>query len=285
MNKAIRTFERCPDFFLRRVDVNRTCKALFNCINDIPVLLLLSMSRMNVYHPYTIFPLGDSALTVDFGNLIDEEINRKVLDLFRQMKEERLPFILDLLPAYSSLTIYYDVAEVHALSGEGKTAFETMADIIEAYTSKSARPANAEERLIEVPVCYNEKYGPHLPEFSEEKGISVEDIIEIHTSKIYRVYMIGFLPGFAYMGEVEDSIAIARRAIPSNVVPGSVGIAGKQTGIYPLHSPGGWTIIGRTPLRLFNKDETDPVLFHPGDNVKFYSITENEFANYKGRRL
>src|SRR3954471_11797264 len=133
---------------------------------------------MNVYHPYTIFPLGDSALTVDFGNLIDEEINMKVLDLFQQLKEERLPFMLDLLPAYSSLTIYYDVAEVHALSHEGKTAFETMADIIEAYTSKGARRNNKEERLIEVPVCYAEKYAPHLLEFSGQKEISVEEIIE-----------------------------------------------------------------------------------------------------------
>lgn len=240
---------------------------------------------MNVYHPYTIFPLGDSALTVDFGNLIDEEINRKVLDLFRQLKDERLPFILDLLPAYSSLTIYYDVADVRALSREEKTAFETMVDIIEGYTSKNIRRKETEERLIEIPVCYAGKYAPHLSELSEQNRISIDDIIEIHTAKTYRVYMIGFLPGFAYLGEVEDAIAVPRRTIPSNVVPGSVGIAGKQTGIYPLLSPGGWTIIGRTPVQLFDKEKSDPVLFHPGDQVKFYSISENEFANYKSRRV
>ena len=240
---------------------------------------------MNIYHPYTIFPLGDSALTVDFGNLIDEETNRKVMDLFRQLKEERLPFILDLLPAYSSLTIYYDVSDVHALNPQEQTAFETMVDIIEAYTATDSRRAERDERLIEVPVCYFEKYAPHIAELAEQRDISVEDVISIHTSMTYRVYMIGFLPGFAYMGQVDETIAAPRRAIPANVVPGSVGIAGRQTGIYPLHSPGGWNIIGRTPLRLFNKSENDPVLFHPGDQVKFYSISENEFANYKGRRV
>jgi inhibitor of KinA len=260
-------------------------RQLLNHVTPIPVLFLLSTSRMNVYHPYTIFPLGDSALTVDFGNLIDEDINRKVLHLFGQLKEERLPFILDLLPAYSSLTIYYDVPDVRALAGGEKTAFETMVDIIEGYTAKNVARKEAEERLIEVPVCYSEKYGPHLNDLSQENGISIEDIIQIHTSHTYRVYMIGFLPGFAYMGQVEHRIAIARRAVPSNVVPGSVGIAGRQTGIYPLHSPGGWNIIGRTPFVLFDKEKTDPVLFHPGDYVRFYSISENEFANYKSGRV
>jgi len=236
---------------------------------------------MNIYHPYTIFPLGDSALTVDFGNIIDEETNKKVLHLFHQLRERQIPYVTDLVPAYSSLTVYYDLQLIYNSS---RTAFETFAEAIENLAEEKSKPNHQASKRIDVPVCYESKYALDIYEIASKKNLSPEEVIAIHTSKTYRVYMLGFLPGFAYMGEVEEQIAIPRKTEPRiNVDPGSVGIAGKQTGIYPLASPGGWQIIGRTPVQLFKKDDAQPVLFEPGDEVQFYSITEDEFKDYQKR--
>lgn len=236
---------------------------------------------MNIYHPYTIFPLGDSALTIDFGNVINDEINKKVLQLYYQIKEAHIPYISDVIPAYSSLTVCYEVYSIYA---NDHSSFETMAELIENIAAGETKSKENISRVIEVPVCYATKYAYDLNEIASQKNLSPEDVIAIHTSKAYRVYMLGFLPGFAYMGEVNDEIAVPRKNQPRiNVEAGSVGIAGKQTGIYPLLSPGGWQIIGRTPLTLFDKDAVNPVLFQPGDEVKFYSISEHEFADYQRR--
>ena len=186
------------------------------------------------------------------------------------------------MPGYSSLTVHYDVP---ALYKENKTAFEAMAEIIENFT-EGKKPGNTaiEERLIKIPVCYGEKYAPDLHEVSAVKKLSIEEVISIHSSKEYRVYMLGFVPGFAYMGEVDDLIAMPRREKPRlKVEAGSVGITGKQTGVYPLDTPGGWQIIGRTPMSLFNKEEEHPVFLRPGDRIKFYSITDDEFKDYQSR--
>jgi inhibitor of KinA len=235
---------------------------------------------MNPYHPYSIFPLGDMGLIIDFGNKIDEGINKKVLQLFHQLKKHSHSCIIDLVPAYSSLAVYYDVCAVYQKRKEDKTAFETMADLVEEWMNEEEQILPQQNRLIEVPVCYSEKFATDIQYISQQKDICVEEIVQLHASKTYRVYMIGFLPGFAYMGPVDDRIAIPRKPQPQNVAAGAVGIAGNQTGIYPLDSPGGWQIIGRTPMKLFNKNKNQPVAFEPGDEIKFYSITEDEFANY-----
>ena len=236
---------------------------------------------MNPYQPYSIFPLGDSALTIDFGNIIGEDINKKVHRLFHHLKTIDDSSIIDLVPAYSSLTVYYDVASFHH---PGQTAFESMADILEMLLSKTTYTSEEQSNYLEIPVCYSKKFALDIGYLAEQNQLSVEEIIEIHTSKTYRVYMLGFLPGFTYMGEVDHRIAIARKPAPVRLFAGAVGIAGMQTGIYPLESPGGWQIIGRTPLQIFRKYDTQPVLFQPGDEVKFYSISENEFENYKAGR-
>lgn len=237
---------------------------------------------MNLFHPYTIFPLGDSAMTVDFGNVIDVETNKKVLRLFHHLKEKNLPYIIDLVPAYSSLTVYYDLIGLRQIRPLAETVFEAMAEMVEELSSSVDIPDPGEDRLIDVPVCYSTLFGPDLNHIAKEKNTSVQEIIRLHTEKIYRVFMIGFLPGFAYMGEVDERISVTRKKQPRHKVEaGSVGIAGHQTGIYPLRSPGGWQIIGRTPLKLFDDSLQRPVLFQPGDQVKFYSITEDEFADYK----
>jgi inhibitor of KinA len=138
---------------------------------------------------------------------------------------------------------------------------------------------NATGRTIKVPVCYAEKFATDIHYLAKQKGLSVEEVIQLHTSRTYRVFMLGFTPGFAYMGVVDDRLAIKRKPVPQPVLAGSVGIAGVQTGAYSLNSPGGWQIIGRTPFKLFDPKRENPVLFEPGDQVKFYSIAEDEFEN------
>lgn len=232
---------------------------------------------MNPFHPYSIFPLGDSALTIDFGNIINKEVNEKVLAIFHHLKSMNDRRIIDLIPAYSSLTVYYDVT----LHDPEKTAFETMVALLEELFLRTSNVSHQKSNYFEIPICYSEKFGIDLNYLSRQSGLSSEEITKLHTSKIYRVFMLGFLPGFTYMGEVDDRIAIARKPTPVKLFAGAVGIAGKQTGIYPLESPGGWQIIGRTPTKVFRKHDQNPVLFQPGDEVKFYSITEDEFENYQ----
>jgi inhibitor of KinA len=236
---------------------------------------------MNDYQPYSVFPLGDSALTIDFGNIINEDINKKVLKLFHHLKSSGDPYILDLVPAYSSLTVCYDVASVHH---QEQTSFESMADRIEQLLLNEHSIQEQKSNYFEIPVCYSKKFAIDIDEVSRRNEIAQEDIIRLHSSTTYRVYMLGFLPGFTYMGEVDHRIVVERKPVPVKLFAGAVGIAGKQTGIYPLESPGGWQIIGRTPVEIFSKDSQQPVLFQPGDEVKFYPITEHEFANYQARR-
>lgn len=227
---------------------------------------------------FTIFPLGDSALTIDFGNTINDDINQSVLHLFHKLRHQ-LPFIKDVVPAYSSLTVYYDVL---SLQTKEKTAFEAMQDLLLPLLKEDDININNQSRKLRIPVCYAKRFAPDLEEIASQKNLTTEDVIHLHSGKIYRVYMIGFLPGFAYMGKVDARIATGRRSSPRTAIAaGSVGIAGEQTGIYPLASPGGWNIIGRTPLLLFDRSKEEPVLLQPGDGVEFYSITEDEFENYQ----
>ncbi len=229
---------------------------------------------------YTIFSLGDAALTIDFGNTIDEAVNKNVLRLFRKL-QHRSPHILDVIPAYSSLTICYNSV---ALRSTQRTAFETVKGLIGPLLREEENNIDIQPRRIEIPVCYARPFALDIVELAAQKAMSVEEVIHVHTTTIYRVYTIGFLPGFAYMGSVDKSIATPRRAEPrSNVPASSVGIAGAQTGIYPLASPGGWNIIGRTPLKLFDAAKEDSVLLRPGDEVSFYSITRDAFENYQSR--
>jgi inhibitor of KinA len=238
--------------------------------------------KMTIEPSYHISTLGDSALLIHFDNRIDEAINNKVLSLFKRLKDAGFPFS-DVVPAYSSVAIHYDVLKLRTKQA---TAFQNVKAIIEPLLADEEISANSAVRQIPIPVCYAEKFAPDIHDMAVQKNISVEEIIRLHTTTSYRVYMIGFLPGFAYMGTVDERISMQRKSQPrTSVTAGSVGIAGEQTGIYPLTSPGGWNIIGRTPLKIFDATKEDAVLFHPGDEVSFYSITEDEFENYKGRNF
>ncbi|WP_297420053.1 5-oxoprolinase subunit PxpB [Thermococcus sp.] len=214
-----------------------------------------------------IKPSGDSAIAVSFGETIDEEINGRVHAVARAIEEMSFEWLVEVVPAYSSLYVFYDPLKVSYTEVEA-----SIKPLLNAKTE------SFEGRLIEVPVVYGGKYGQDIEFVAEHNGLTVDDVIEIHSQQVYRVYFLGFLPGFAYLGGMDERIAAPRLERPRLKVPaGSVGIAGRQTGIYPLESPGGWRLIGRTPLRLFNPSKEPPTLLQPGDRVKFVPIDESEF--------
>lgn len=217
-----------------------------------------------------IFPLGDGALTVDFGNTISVEFNDRAIALASYLAGNPFPGFIEAVPAYSSVSIYFDLIEVRRNIADIKTAFDAVREIVNASLDRVSRQNPIVARTIEIPVDFGPDAAPDLDQIAAHSGLTVEEAVRIFTSGNYRVYMLGFLPGFAYMGEVDERIAIPRRDTPRLKVPrGSVGIAGRQTGIYPLESPGGWQIIGRTDLEMFTPGSDTPCLLAPGDNVRF----------------
>ena len=181
-----------------------------------------------------------------------------------------------MVPAYSSINVYFDLLNVKGQAPKDKLAYDHLKESVETLLLQPLSLEGKEERLIEIPVCYDPEFATDINSVAAINKISVEEVIALHVSKTYRVYMLGFLPGFAYLGEVDEIIATPRKPEPVPVAPGSVGIAGRQTGIYSLASPGGWQIIGRTPVKLFDANADNPVLLRPGDRVRFFSINRNE---------
>jgi inhibitor of KinA len=228
---------------------------------------------------YHIFPLGDNAITIEFGNQIDVGINAKVLSYYNNLQQDPLPGMLEVVPAYSSLTIYYKTADIRRNIPANSTAYTWIKELVKKRLAVTLQITERAARQIKIPVCYDQEMAPDTEALAAARGLSADEVKEIHCSKIYRVYMLGFLPGFAYMGQVDERIEMPRKPKPQHTLAGSVGIAGRQTGIYPLHSPGGWSIIGRTPLKLFEMHKEDPTLLQAGDAVEFYPITKKEFEN------
>ncbi|MCB0530994.1 MAG: 5-oxoprolinase subunit PxpB [Saprospiraceae bacterium] len=220
---------------------------------------------------YHIHPLGDQGLCISWGNTIDIQINSLVLALAEHLQQLQLPGVLDLIPAYSSLSILFDVRR---LLRESPQPYDYMRKWVELEIQKIAEIKFSEGRSVEIPVCYDPSLAPDLERIARQSKLDTTEIIHLHSSRTYRVYMLGFLPGFPYMGTVDDRLATPRLASPRQSVPaGSVGIAGSQTGIYPLDAPGGWNLIGRTPLRLFDPNIAEPALLRPGDQVRFTPIS------------
>jgi inhibitor of KinA len=230
--------------------------------------------------PYKIFPLGNTAIIVDYGNLIDDSINKEVIARFRQLKADPIPGMIEVVPAYSSLAIYYDLQMLFKKKPESLTVYDWVKGQIELKLKEEVNAEKDTGRIIRIPVCYENEFAPDLVTLAAAKKLSLEEVISIHCSKKYKIYMLGFIPGFAYMGEVDERIVMPRKQQPQMVTAGSVGIAGKQTGIYPLASPGGWQIIGTTPLKMFDPEKDDPTVLHSGDLVEFYSISSDEFKSF-----
>jgi inhibitor of KinA len=225
---------------------------------------------------YYISPLGDTALLIDFGNKIDEDINKEVITRARQLKDN-LTAVIEVVPAYSSVAVYFDPVKLKKQAPKGKLVYEHLKEIVEQLLLLPLQQEEREDRLIKIAVCYETEFATDIHSLASVNNITVEEVVALHLSKTYRVYMLGFLPGFSYLGEVDERIATPRKPQPQTVAAGSVGIAGKQTGIYPLASPGGWQIIGRTPLKIFEANADEPALLRAGDRVQFFSITRNVF--------
>lgn len=220
---------------------------------------------------FRIFSLGENAVTIEFGNAISERLNRRVLNLAKYFENNPFSGLIEVVPAYASLTCFFDVFVVKHTFANFPTAFEAVENLLENAAEKSAETAELKNKLVEIPVSFEKKFALDLEFVASANNLSEAEVIEIFTSQIYRVFMLGFLPGFAYLGEVDERISVSRKPTPRLKVPmGSVGIAGRQTGIYPLESPGGWQIIGRTDLPMFDLKAENPCLLQVGDSVKFY---------------
>ncbi len=210
---------------------------------------------------FEIYPISDSALTIDFGNQIDELLNQYIIDLAESIDNQGVIDIIEVLPAYSTLTIFYKSSP----SFKYENMKNWLLDFIKKTQFKNS--INQSNQLIQIPIIYD---GEDLGYVAEYCKISIKELIKIHSEATYRVFMMGFLPGFAYLGGMDERIAVPRKNTPRvKVNAGSVGIAGKQTGIYPIDSPGGWQLIGRTNLKLFDKNKSPSTLLRAGDFVKF----------------
>ncbi len=222
-----------------------------------------------LYDRVRIVPAGDQAVLVEVGEGISPEVNGKVRRLFLAIRDSGIPGVVDLIPAYRSLLVCYDPLRI------------SIADLLARLSGLEQRLDHISlppPRLVAIPTVYGGEYGPDLPHVADHNGLSPEQVIDVHAGADYLVYMMGFSPGFTYLGGMSERIATPRLKTPRTAIPaGSVGIAQTQTGIYPVTSPGGWQLIGRTPVHLFDATREPPTLVEPGDFIRFIVVSEQEF--------
>jgi inhibitor of KinA len=224
-----------------------------------------------------IFPLSERSCTISFGSEINKETLGLVLGFQEVIRKQPFPGFIETVPAYTTLTVYYDPVPLMKSMVLGESPFSKVSDYLRSIDFRSGELSSSSRRHT-IPVCYDLQYGPDLKSLSKRLNLSVDEIIQRHSDETYTVFMIGFTPGFPYMGSIDPSLECDRLEIPRKQVPaGSVGIAGKQTGIYPNASPGGWQIVGRTYLELFSVEGNPPALLQAGDQVKFIPISVAEF--------
>ena len=215
---------------------------------------------------------GESGLVVELGTTIDQEINTTVHRLAASLRKEFTTEIDAVVPTYRSLMIYFNPLQV------SRNEVKQRVEKIYAQVSVAAA-AEQQSRVVYIPTCYGGEFGPDLPFVASNAGLEPAEVIRIHTSTAYKLYMIGFTPGFPYLGGMSEKIATPRLQKPRTCIPaGSVGIAGTQTGLYPMESPGGWQLIGRTPLKVFNPAAANPFLYVAGDYLKFEPVSPEEYA-------
>lgn len=238
---------------------------------------------MNKNKNIDIRPLGDSALVLQIGHDINVTIHQQLIQLIQWIEKDPFEGFLEVVPSYNSLTVYYNPVIVHqSYHLQGTTAFQKVSEFIEEYLNNLDHIPEQNKQFIDIPVVYGGAFGPDLEYVAQFNHLSVDEVINIHSKANYLVYMIGFAPGFPFLGGMDDIIATPRRSSPRSSIPSrSVGIAGKQTGIYPLETPGGWQIIGRTPLDLFLPDQHPPTLLQSGDYIRFVPITPPEYEKLR----
>ncbi|MBZ6008308.1 5-oxoprolinase subunit PxpB [Leuconostoc gelidum subsp. aenigmaticum] len=223
--------------------------------------------------PKIIFS-GDTSINVVFENVLSEEINNQVLAIANLVKNQHIVGLLDIVPAYREVTFVFDPLIIDIV------AFKSF--LQEELTKPTISLTTGSGKIYEIPVLYNETVGLDLLEVTNYHGLSMEEVIRLHVDRAYRIYMLGFLPGFAYLGGLDKKLHTPRKNTPRLQIPaGSIGIGGEQTGYYPVESPGGWQIIGKTPIVMFDSNHPE-IKLHAGDKMKFYAIDEPEYKTMKG---
>lgn len=220
-----------------------------------------------------IRPAGDASLLIEFGQEISPEINAKITATVQLMKEQHIEGVVDIIPAFCSLLINYDPRVL---------SYDELSKRMKRLLNIEIKAGETGRRVFEIPVCYGGQYGPDLANIAEHAGLTEEEVIEIHSSRDYLIYMLGFLPGFCYLGGLDERIHTPRLANPRlKINAGSVGIGGSQTGIYPLDSPGGWQLMGMTPVKTYDPDREVPILLSAGDFIRFIPVDEEEYLRIK----
>ena len=216
---------------------------------------------------------GDSSLLIQFGQEISPEINARITAFVHLLRVQHVEGVIDLIPAFTSLLINYDPRVVN---------YRTLKSRIEKLLKLDVGGETSSSRIFEIPVCYGGEYGPDLENIAKHANLTPQEVIDIHCSRDYLIYMLGFLPGFSYLGGLDERIHTPRLANPRIRIPaGSVGIGGSQTGIYPLDSPGGWQLLGLTPVKTYDPEREVPILFEAGDYIRFIPVTEADFLEIK----
>ena len=238
-----------------------------------------------------IVPLGDSALVVRLREQFEdapEETLGEVLRIFQLLQRAAIPGVIELAPAYTSVAIFFDPTAVTKEREVTDELFDGLVQRVRKVVAGGVDPGSrtrwkrGDVRLIEIPVCYDPEFALDIDRVAEQAQISASEVVDLHSGSEYRVACIGFVPGFPFLAGLPKNLATPRRDVPRKEIPaGSVGIGGAQTGIYPLRSPGGWNLIGRTPLKLFDPTKDPPTTVCPGDRVRFRAITREQFESFK----
>ncbi len=217
---------------------------------------------------YKILIEGDSSVLIVFGDTISVETNQRISATVKLIREQRIEGIVDMIPTYVSLLINYNPLVI---------SYERLRTRLESLLRIETKAEASGRRVFESPVCYGGEFGPDLKNIADHAGLSEEEVISIHTSCDYLIYMLGFLPGFCYLGGLDERIHTPRLSSPRLRIPaGSVGIGGSQTGIYPMDSPGGWQLMGKTPVRTYDPERETPILVQAGEYIRFVRIDEEE---------
>ncbi|MGN1385716.1 MAG: 5-oxoprolinase subunit PxpB [Bacillus sp. (in: firmicutes)] len=232
---------------------------------------------------YQLFPLGDQAIIIELDTVLSEDTHCKVQTITSFFEHSHPDWLIDYTPAFASFTLFYDAFLIHKQYNPKQLPYQFVASFLQKLLPSLLNAEAQASRIVEIPVCYGGELGPDLNYVAEYNHLTPSDVIRIHSSGEYLVYMLGFSPGFPYLGGMPHTIAAPRKQVPKLSIPArSVGIAGMQTGIYPIETPGGWQIIGQTPIDLFEPNNEDsPTLLRAGDHVRFISIDYEQFLNWE----